>query len=128
MTDPASAGDALAAFLAARVRPEHRAIVLRIVADFAAVAPDVTLRMRGGTEKYIPVPVFRLTRDIAAISPSRSAVTLSFTAGASFDDPFHRLGGAGKMSRTIRITRIEDYPSAAVAHYMRQAVAADRAR
>src|SRR5690606_41252907 len=112
----------------ARVSPAPRASALRFVADVATVARDVTPRMRGGTEKYLPGPVFRLPRDIAAISPSRSAVTLSFTAGVSFDDPFHRLGGAGKKSRTIRITRIEDYPAAAVAHYMRQAVAADRAR
>ncbi len=126
MADPGADAAALAAFLDARVQPQHREIVRRMVAQFAEIAPEATLRMRGGTEKYIPVPVFRLTRDIAAISPSRAGVTLSFTAGASFDDPSGLLGGSGNKSRTIRVSRIEDYPEAPVAGYIRQAVAADR--
>ena len=128
MADAGADADALAAFLDARVQPQHREIVRRMVTQFAEIAPEAMLRMRGGTEKYFPVPVLRLTRDIAAISPSRAGVTLSFTEGASFDDPSGLLGGSGNKSRTIRVSRIEDYPEAPVAGYIRQAVAADRRR
>jgi hypothetical protein len=49
-------------------------------------APGLTPRMRGGTEKYIPVPVWRLKRDVMVLSPSREALTISFAKGALFDD------------------------------------------
>ncbi len=109
-------------FLDSRVQPGDRAIVLRFCDQMTEFAPDAVRRMRGGTEKYYSVPVFRLAKDIVAISPTKSGITFSFTQGASFSDPFSLLGGTGKRSRTVRVSSIEHYPEKAMAHYIRQAI------
>ena len=64
--------------------------------------------VRGGTEKYIPVPVWRQKRDAMVLSPSREALTISFANGALFDDPEGLLGGAGKTSRTLKLRTVSD--------------------
>jgi len=118
--------DAVAVYVQDRLPPEHRALFERVRALVAEVAPEVRAGMRGGSGGYPGVPVFRLTHDIIAISPSKKGLTLSFRGGARFDDPFERLGGAGNASRTLVLRRAEDFDAAAIAHYVRQAVAADR--
>jgi len=117
--------DALKAFLEERVRPEHRAIVLRFCDQMAQVGPEASLRMRGGTEQYYSVPVFRAKRDIVAISPTKTGVTFSFTSGASFDDPHGVLTGSGKRSRTVRISNADSYPEGSMADFIRQAIELD---
>ena len=119
------AADAVAAYAETRLTPEHRALFERFRALVAEVAPDVRAGMRGGSGGYPGVPVFRLTHDIIAVSPSKKGLTLSFRGGARFDDPFGRLGGAGNASRTLLLRRPEDFDAAAIAHYVRQAVAGD---
>ncbi len=81
--------------------------------------------MRGGTDKYYSVPVYTVKRDIVAISPTKTGVTFSFTYGASFDDRFGKLTGAGKRSRTVRVSKIDKYPEEAMADFIEQAVSLD---
>ena len=114
-----------AQFLEERVQPEHRAIVLRFCEQIAEVGPEATQRMRGGTEKYYSVPVYRVKRDIVAISPTKTGVTFSFTYGASFKDPHGILTSTGKRSGTVRVSSIENYPYEAMADFIKQAVALD---
>jgi hypothetical protein len=110
-------------FVQRRVMPQYQEIVFRFCAQMKDQAPDALLRMRGGTEKYYPVPVYRTAKDIVAISPTKTGVTFSFTNGAAFSDPYGLLRGHGKRSRTVVVKRIEDYPVDEMASYMRQAVA-----
>lgn len=112
-------------FLDQRVSPDYRAIVERFCDQMAQVAPEATQRMRGGTEKYYSVPVYRVNRDIVAISPTKTGITFSFTNGAQFEDPFDLLTGKGKHSRTIKVSKLDNYPNEAMVHYMRQAVQLD---
>lgn len=81
--------------------------------------------MRGGTETYYSVPVYRVTHDIVAISPTKTGVTFSFTYGASFEDRHGVLTGSGKRSRTVRVSDIDTYPEEAMADYIAQAIARD---
>ena len=110
-------------FIASRVPERFRAVAGAFVALVAAVAPELVPGMRGGTEKYIPVPVWRLGRDVIVLSPSQKGVTVSFANGAQFDDPEGLLGGAGKQSRTIVLRTPEDVARPALAQLLRQAVA-----
>lgn len=117
--------DAVAVYAEGKLPPEQRALFERFRALVAEVAPEVRAGMRGGSGGYPGVPVFRLVHDIIAASPSRKGLTLSFRGGAHFDDPFGRLGGAGNASRTLLLRCADDFDPAAIAHYVRQAVAAD---
>jgi hypothetical protein len=112
-------------FMEKRVQEKHRPIVEAFRALMRCVAPEAEERMRGGTERYYSVPVYRVKRDIVAISPSKSGVTFSFAKGASFDDPFNLLGGTGKISRNVLVRNMDDFREEALAHYIRQAVRFD---
>ncbi|WP_169385077.1 DUF1801 domain-containing protein [Ahrensia kielensis] len=114
-------------FLQERVLANHKLIVLRFCEQMARIAPEASLRMRGGTEKYYSVPVYKVKRDIVAISPTKAGITFSFTAGGKFEDPFEILTGSGKRSRTVRVSSIDEYPNIAMAHFIKQAVAFDLA-
>ena len=87
------------------------------------MAPELKPGMRGGTEKYIPVPVWRTTRDLVVMSPSQKGVTVSFANGARFVDDAGLLGGAGKTSRTILLRRPEDVDRPEMISFLRQAIA-----
>jgi len=109
------------AFIAARVPEAFREAAARIIAVIAAEAPGLVPGMRGGTEKYIPVPVWRGGRDLIVLSPSKKGLTLSFANGAALDDPEGLLGGAGKVSRTLVLKSVADAERPAVAALIRQA-------
>lgn len=109
-------------FVAERVDERFRAAAGAFIALVAEVAPELTPGMRGGTEKYIPVPVWRRGRDVVVLSPSKKGVTVSFANGAMFDDPEGLLGGAGKVSRTTLLRTVEDAARPALAGLLRQAV------
>lgn len=113
-------------FMKERVPENQRPIIEAFRQLVRDVAPEVSEGMRGGTEAYYSVPVYRLNRDIIAISPSKTALTFSFSKGASFKDTHGLLGGAGKTSRTVRVKTMDDFPEAALADYIRQAVAEDQ--
>ena len=113
----------LAEFVERHVLKQYQSIFWEFCGQIAAVAPEALMRMRGvGTEKYYSVPVFRVKRDIIAISPSKQGITFSFTQGARFSDPHGILTGTGKNSRTVVVKRIEEYPREALTDLIRQAV------
>jgi len=113
-------------FIEAKVAPEHRPIVAAFRALVARVAPELSEGMRGGTEAYYGVPVFRLKRDIIVISPTKTGITISFAKGAQFDDPFGLLGGAGKPSKVVRIRSMDEFNEAALTSFVGQAADFDR--
>ena len=108
------------AFIVARVPEAFRGVATRIIEVIAAEAPGLVPGMRGGTEKYIPVPVWRQGRDLLVLSPSQKGLTLSFANGAALDDPEGLLGGAGKVSRTLVLKTVADAERPGVAALLRQ--------
>ena len=108
------------AFIVARVPEAFRGVAARIIEVIAAEAPGLVPGMRGGTEKYIPVPVWRQGRDLLVLSPSQKGLTLSFADGAALDDPEGLLGGAGKVSRTLVLKTVADAERPGVAALLRQ--------
>ena len=112
-------------FMEKRVQEKHRPIVEAFRTLMRRVAPEAEERMRGGAEAYYSVPVYRVKRDIIAISPSKSGITFSFAKGASFDDPFNLLGGTGKSSRNALVRNMGGFHEEALTHYIRQAVSFD---
>jgi hypothetical protein len=115
--------ESLTEFVERHVLKEYQPIFWEFCEQVAAVAPEASMRMRGvGTEKYYSVPVFRVKRDIIAISPTKRGITFSFTKGARFRDPYGILTGTGKNSRTVFLKRIDEYPREALTDLIRQAV------
>ena len=110
-------------FIVERVRPDYRSAAEAFVALVEGVAPELKPGMRGGTEKYIPVPVWRTTHDLVAMSPSQRGVTISFANGARFEDPAGLLRGSGLKSRTVLLRRVEEATRPEMAGLLRQAVA-----
>jgi hypothetical protein len=108
-------------FVEAHVQVDLRSIAHEFLKLTEREAPELTLGMRGGTEKYIPVPVWRIKRDLMVLSPSREALTISFAKGALFDDPKGLLGGAGKASRTLKL-RMSDLEEPSIRSFLRQGV------
>lgn len=125
LTEGLRLADDFSEFMEKRVLGVHRPIVEAFRNLMRRVAPEAEERMRGGTDAYYSVPVYRVKRDIVAISPNRSGVTFSFTKGASFNDPFNLLGGKGKSSRNLLVRDIDDFHEAALTHYIREAVTHD---
>jgi hypothetical protein len=109
-------------FVEAHVQPDLRSTALKFWKLVVREAPELTPGMRGGTEKYIPVPVWRLKRDVIVLSPSREALTISFAKGALFDDPGGLLGGAGKTSRTLKLRTVSDLEGPSIRGFLRQVV------
>lgn len=109
-------------FVETKVQAGLRPIALKFWKLVAREAPELTPGMRGGTEKYIRVPIWRLKRDVMVLSPSREALTISFANGALFDDPEGLLGGAGKTSRTLKLRTVSDLESPSIRSFLRQVV------
>mgnify|MGYP001339496836 CR=1 FL=1 len=109
-------------FVETKVQPDLRPIALKFWKLVAREAPELAPGMRGGTEKYIHVPVWRLKRDAMVLSPSREALTISFANGALFDDPEGLLGGAGKTSRTLKLRTVSDVERPSIRSFLRQIV------
>ncbi|WP_370177835.1 DUF1801 domain-containing protein [Alteriqipengyuania sp.] len=115
----------LAKFEEDKVRPQHRAVFNTIRTAILTCAPQLEERMRGGTETYYGVPVYRLKRDIIALSPNAKGITISFTKGAQFIDPAGHLGGTGKASRTLAYSSKEGFDEQVLCDFVRQAIEVD---
>lgn len=107
-------------YVETKVQPDLSSIALKFWKLVAREAPELTPGLRGGTGKYIPVPVWRLKRDAMVLSPSREALTISFANGALFDDPEGLLGGAGKTSRTLKLRTVSDLEGPSIRSFLRQ--------
>lgn len=118
--------DAVDKFIGEKVLPQYRPIVQAFRSLVARAAPDLSEGMRGGTEAYYGVPVYRLKRDVIAISPSKKGITFAFSKGAQFEDRYGMLQGRGKMNRNVVVTSMEGFNEEALACYIRQALEADR--
>jgi hypothetical protein len=110
----------LAEFMAARVRPELQPVVQRLRALMQELVPQAVEVISYG------VPMYRLTRVIAVISPTKKDVTFAFSQGASFEDKYGLLQGVGKVSKNLKFKTVADIKPAQLKYYLKQAVKHDQ--
>ena len=81
--------------------------------------------MRGGTEKYYGVPVYRQNRIVITVSPTQKGITFSFAEGKQFEDKFGLLEGVGNKTLNLRISSLNDYSEEVLAYYIKQGIEID---
>lgn len=118
---------AVDAFVDDKVQPEHRPVVEAFRALIRKVAPEVREGMRGGTEVYYGIPVYRLKRDIIGISPTKKGVNFAFSKGVLIEDRYGLLEGRGKVNRNVFVRNMDEFNAEALADYIGQAVKIDLA-
>jgi hypothetical protein len=113
-------------FITAKVSEQYRSILNNfrklIYSDF----PQISEEMRGGTEKYYGVPVYRYKRIIVTISPTKKGITFSFTNGKKFEDKYSLLEGLGNKTLNYRISKVEDFNDEIMQYYLNQALLFDK--
>ena len=112
-------------FIQEKVQPQHKEIVERFRDLVNKNYPALKEEMRGGTEKYYGVPVYRYKRIIVTLSPTKQGITFSFTDGAQFDDVYGKLEGEGKKSLNLRLYSSDDFNIQQVSYYLDQAIQID---
>ncbi len=112
-------------FIESKVLPEYQSIVNKFRALIKKEFPNLKEEMRGGTEKYYGVPVYRLNRIILTISPTKKGITFSFSDGKKFEDKYSLLEGEGNKSLNLRVSKVEDYKDEILRYYIKQAIEFD---
>jgi len=117
--------DQVEAFVEARILPAYRPIFAAFRDLVRTEFPQLTEGLRGGTDAYPGVPVYRLKRIVVTVSPTKKGITFNFTDGVGFDDPFGLLEGVGNKTRNVRWSRPEQFDAEPMRSYLRQAIEAD---
>jgi uncharacterized protein YdhG (YjbR/CyaY superfamily) len=107
-------------FVELKVLPEHRPIVAAIRKLMKECAPKAEEVISYG------IPMYRLDKPIAWISPGQTAISLGFREGKSFEDRYGLLRGAAKHAKNVRMAKLADVNGLALKYYIKQAVALDR--
>ena len=103
-------------FVRAKVPPRYRDLVAEVRALMRKHAPSAEESI------YYGLPMYRIGKPIAWISPSKSGITIGFREGKFFDDGFGLLKSASRHSRNVHVTSIEELDRAALRSYIKQAV------
>jgi len=106
-------------FVNTRVLPQYRPIVAALRALMREYAPAVTEVISYG------IPAYRRRNIIAVISPTKKGITFAFSRGAEFEDQYGLLEGVGKVSKNVRISKVEQIDEAALRYYIKQALELD---
>ena len=112
-------------FIEAKVLPEYKPIVDKFRNLIVSEFPNISEEMRGGTEKYYGVPVYRNKRIIISLSPTKKGITFAFSDGKSFNDKYSLLEGVGNKSLNLRLSKIEEYSDKILSYYIKQAIKVD---
>jgi hypothetical protein len=116
---------AIELFIETKVLPEYRAIVDKFRKLIKSEFPDLKEEMRGGTEKYYGIPVYRFNRIIITLSPTKKGVTFSFSDGKKFEDKYSLLEGEGNKTLNLRLSKVDDFQDEIFRYYIKQAIALD---
>lgn len=120
--------DPVDAFIEAKILPAYRPIFGAFRDLVRDEFPELAEGMRGGTEAYPGVPVYRAKRIVVTVSPTRKGITFNFTDGGTFDDPSGLLEGVGTRTRNVRWSSPAQFDTEAMRSFLRQAIAADLLR
>ena len=103
-------------FVKTKVLPEFQPIVTIIRELMKEYAPEATEVISYG------IPVYKIKKIFAVISPNKEGITFSFTHGTEFEDKYHLLRGVGKVSRHVKIKNLADANKEALRYYIKQAL------
>jgi len=117
--------EAIQQFIKEKVKPEHQEIYLRFRTLIQTSFPELKEEMRGGTEKYYGVPVYRQNKIVITVSPTQKGITFSFAEGKQFEDKYGLLEGVGNKTLNLRITNFNDYSEDVLKYYIRQGIEID---
>jgi hypothetical protein len=108
-------------YVKTKILPQHQDIVKAIRELVRDCAPNAKEAVAYG------IPVWKVKKIFAVISPNKKGITFSFTHGAEFEDKYKLLRGVGKVSRHVLIKAAQDVPAkgAALRDYIRQALEFD---
>jgi hypothetical protein len=113
-------------FINDKVPLEYRQIVEKFRNLIKTDFPGIKEEMRGGTEKYYGIPVYRAKRIIISLSPTKKGITFSFADGIQFEDKYSLLEGKGNKSLNLRISSIQEYKDDVLKYYIQQAIEIDQ--
>lgn len=112
-------------FISSKVRPEFEPIFTRFRTLIKQKFPTLREEMRGGTEKYYGVPVYRQNKIVITVSPTKKGITFSFAEGKQFEDKYELLKGVGNKTLNLRISSIDEYSEEVLEYYIRQGIEID---
>jgi hypothetical protein len=107
-------------FVERRVLPEFRPIVAELRKLMRRHAPDAQEMIGYG------IPVYKLKRTLAVISPTKQGITFAFSRGAEFEDRYGLLEGVGKVSKNVRMKNLNEVNKPALRYYIKQALELDK--
>ncbi len=106
-------------FVSSKVLPEFHPVVAMIRDLMRECAPAAQEVISYG------IPAYRVKRIVAVISPTQKDITLSFSRGAQFEDPYGLLRGVGKASKHVKIKSLDNVNMEALRYYVQQALEFD---
>jgi hypothetical protein len=106
-------------FVQQKVLSEFHDVVAVLRRLMRECAPHATEMMSYG------IPAWKGKRMLAVISPTKKDITFAFSRGAEFEDKYGLLQGVGKVSKHVKIKRVEDINKAALRYYVKQALKLD---
>ncbi len=112
-------------FIESKVLPRYVPIIENFRRLVSGEFPVLREEMRGGTEKYYGVPVYRHKHIVITVSPTRKGVTFSFSDGRLFEDKYALLEGEGNRTLNLRIGDASEYSDEVMRYYIRQAIDID---
>lgn len=113
-------------FIQQKVLPEYRPLVTAFRELIRKDFPELSEEMRGGTEAYYSVPVYRLNHIVITLSPTKQGITFAFSEGKTFEDKYELLEGVGNKTLNIRLHSIDEFDADKMRYYIQQAVDIDR--
>jgi hypothetical protein len=106
-------------FVETKVPLQYRDIVTELRALMRKHAPKAEELI------YYGLPMYRLDKPIAWISPSKSGITMGFRAGKYIDDKYGLLKSASRHSKNVHMKSLADVNGVALRSYIKQAVELD---
>ena len=101
-------------FVKQKVLPEHQATVTALRKLMRECAPAAKEEISYG------IPVWRVNKILAVISPTKKDITFSFSRGADFQDKYGLLKGVGKVSKHVKIKSPAEINQTALRYYIKQ--------
>jgi uncharacterized protein YdhG (YjbR/CyaY superfamily) len=107
-------------FVERNVQPEFRPVVAAIRSLMKQHAPEAREAISYG------IPMYGLKKPLAWITPGKTGVSLGFREGASFEDKYGLLRGAGKHAKNVKIKDLGEVNKPALRYYIKQALKLDK--
>lgn len=113
-------------FISDKVDEKYQPIVTKFRQLIKSRFPELTEEMRGGSEKYYGVPVYRLKRILITLSPTKQGITFAFSDGKMIHDKYKMLEGLGNKTLNIRLKSDSEFDDEKMKYYIKQAIDIDQ--